>query len=68
MEKVVSKELLLKMVQRIADTIEEHKDHLTELDSAVGDGDHGVSMARGFAAVMSKMDEMKDKDISGILN
>ena len=31
--------------------IEENKDHLTHLDSAIGDADHGVNMVRGFTAV-----------------
>jgi dihydroxyacetone kinase-like protein len=31
--------------------IEENKDHLTHLDSAIGDADHGVNLVRGFTAV-----------------
>jgi dihydroxyacetone kinase-like protein len=33
------------------------KDRLTELDSAIGDADHGVNMARGMAAVSAALDE-----------
>jgi phosphoenolpyruvate---glycerone phosphotransferase subunit DhaL len=29
----------------------EHADYLTQLDAAIGDGDHGINMTRGFAAV-----------------
>ena len=32
--------------------IQANKDYLSELDSPIGDGDHGGNMARGMAAVM----------------
>lgn len=31
-------------------------DHLTQLDSAIGDGDHGVNLTRGFAAVVEAVE------------
>ena len=31
------------------------RDHLTQLDSAIGDGDHGVNMTRGFDAVVEAL-------------
>ncbi|TIL81824.1 MAG: dihydroxyacetone kinase subunit L, partial [Mesorhizobium sp.] len=34
-----------------ADTIAAHADELTALDQAIGDGDHGLNMKRGFEAV-----------------
>ena len=37
--------------------VTEQRAYLTELDSAIGDADHGVNMARGFAAVMAKLEE-----------
>ncbi|HEM5552242.1 TPA: dihydroxyacetone kinase subunit DhaL [Streptococcus suis] len=37
--------------------IQENKDYLSELDSPIGDGDHGGNMARGMAAVMQKLSE-----------
>ncbi|HEX4698378.1 MAG TPA: dihydroxyacetone kinase subunit DhaL [Actinomycetes bacterium] len=37
--------------------IEENKDHLTHLDSAIGDADHGVNLVRGFHAVGVALDE-----------
>lgn len=47
-----SEELLLKT----ADVIIENKDYLTELDSAIGDGDHGINMARGFKKLKEKLE------------
>ncbi|ADQ13515.1 dihydroxyacetone kinase subunit DhaL [Halanaerobium hydrogeniformans] len=46
-----SKEIL----DKIADVIIENKKHLTKLDSAIGDGDHGINMARGFKEVKEKI-------------
>lgn len=42
-----------------------HADELTALDSAIGDADHGTNMARGFAAVLEKLDAAGD-DVPGI--
>ncbi|WP_062131840.1 dihydroxyacetone kinase subunit DhaL [Demequina aestuarii] len=36
---------------RFGTAVQEHKAHLTELDSAIGDADHGSNMARGMTAV-----------------
>lgn len=47
--------------------ISEKKDFLTDLDNAIGDGDHGINMARGFAAVESRLPEFEGKDIGYIL-
>lgn len=40
---------------KISDVIIENKKYLTELDSAIGDGDHGINMARGFKKVKEKI-------------
>ncbi len=34
----------------------EEKDHLVQLDAAIGDGDHGTNMTRGFEAVVQALD------------
>jgi dihydroxyacetone kinase-like protein len=39
-----------------ADVIAEHRTYLTELDSAIGDADHGINMDRGMQAVRQKLD------------
>jgi dihydroxyacetone kinase-like protein len=36
-----------------AKVIEEQRDHLTQLDAAIGDADHGINLDRGFTAVLS---------------
>ncbi|SDC14402.1 dihydroxyacetone kinase, C-terminal domain [Melghirimyces thermohalophilus] len=42
--------------QRYADVISEEKALLTRLDSAIGDGDHGANMARGWKAVQEELE------------
>ncbi|MDE9366250.1 dihydroxyacetone kinase subunit DhaL [Luteipulveratus sp. YIM 133132] len=44
----------------LAGTMKEHAAELTELDSAIGDADHGTNMARGTAAVAALLDESYD--------
>jgi len=38
-----------------ARAVEEQRDHLTQLDAAIGDADHGINLARGFTAVLSAL-------------
>ena len=54
-------------MKAIAARIEEQKDYLTELDNEIADGDHGVNMAKGFNAVVTKLDAMAGKDIGSLL-
>jgi phosphoenolpyruvate---glycerone phosphotransferase subunit DhaL len=39
-----------------AGVIEANRDHLTQLDAAIGDADHGINLARGFTAVLGALD------------
>jgi phosphoenolpyruvate---glycerone phosphotransferase subunit DhaL len=39
-----------------AGVIEANRDHLTQLDAAIGDADHGINLARGFTAVLVALD------------
>ena len=44
----------------VAAAIIAQKDYLTRLDAEIGDGDHGLNMARGFAAAQEKLEDMDD--------
>ena len=44
---------LSRLLDQVADRIISHADELTELDSAIGDADHGLNMKRGFEAVLA---------------
>jgi dihydroxyacetone kinase-like protein len=43
-------------VRRFAEIIAAHRSELTDLDSAIGDADHGINMDRGMQAVVAKLD------------
>ncbi|MFB4354153.1 dihydroxyacetone kinase subunit L [Microbacterium sp. LWO14-1.2] len=47
---------LVDWITRFRDAVTEKREWLTELDSAIGDADHGANMARGMAAVVEKLD------------
>ena len=47
---------ILAWIRAFAARIAESKEYLTELDSAIGDADHGINMDRGMQAVVSKLD------------
>ena len=49
-------------VAAVAERIEAERDHLTELDSAIGDADHGGNMARGWAAAAEAARDLDDPD------
>ncbi len=38
-----------------AGVIEANRDHLTQLDAAIGDADHGINLTRGFTAVLGAL-------------
>ena len=42
-------------IRLAADVFHGEKEHLTALDSAIGDADHGINMDRGFQAVLAKL-------------
>jgi phosphoenolpyruvate---glycerone phosphotransferase subunit DhaL len=49
-----------------AEVIEANRDHLTQLDAAIGDADHGTNLSRGFTAVLGALDSAS-KTPGGIL-
>ena len=48
---------LVDWLHRFRDAVVAQRDWLTELDSAIGDADHGANMARGMNAVVEKVDQ-----------
>jgi dihydroxyacetone kinase-like protein len=52
-----------KLIESVARTIIDHADELTQLDSAIGDGDHGANMKRGFEAVLGDLDQLSAKPL-----
>lgn len=58
---------IINIILEVGSQIQKEKDFLTELDSFIGDADHGINMARGFKEVEKKLPQLKDKDIGTIL-
>lgn len=54
----------LHWLERIANVLHENTAYLTQLDSAIGDADHGINMDRGFKAVRDKFPTMATMDSS----
>ncbi|MFJ9697500.1 dihydroxyacetone kinase subunit DhaL [Kitasatospora sp. NPDC101183] len=46
-------------VRALAAAVEKEQGRLTELDSAIGDGDHGSNLQRGFAAAVTALDGLE---------
>jgi phosphoenolpyruvate---glycerone phosphotransferase subunit DhaL len=54
----LSAEQKRRLAARVANTVIAHADELTALDAAIGDGDHGHNMKRGFEAVLGEVDAL----------
>ncbi len=59
--------LLHRLILTVADDVIAHADELTELDQAVGDGDHGINMKRGFEAVRADAQSTAEKPLPDAL-
>ena len=55
------------IIEGMAKKIEAEKDYLTQLDNEIGDGDHGINLARGFEAVEKKLPSLAGGDIGSLL-
>src|SRR5881398_3118091 len=59
---------ILRWIRAFAAEVEANKEQLTQLDSAIGDGDHGINMQRGMSAVLGKVDATgEESDIGALL-
>ena len=56
------------LVSAVADVVFLHAEELTGLDQAIGDGDHGLNLKRGFEAVMSGLEAELDKTLPELLS
>ncbi len=58
---------LIAILRKMADDLEAAKDYLTDLDSAVGDGDQGVTMTIGFRAIREVLPTLRGQDVGSIV-
>ncbi len=56
---------LVAWIHRFAEVIAEHADELTQLDSAIGDADHGTNMRRGCRAAVEALEAPEPEDLLG---
>ena len=53
-------------IRDFAAAVSEHKVELTELDKAIGDGDHGINMDRGMTAVVAALDVAEPDEVPAL--
>ena len=58
----LTKELLAEWISRFSEKIQNNKGYLSDLDAAIGDGDHGNNMARGMQAVTESLEKNEPAD------
>lgn len=54
----------LDWINALSVVFNEQKEYLTELDSAIGDADHGINMNRGFSAVVAELENKNPQNIA----
>jgi len=62
----LTKQTLIVWLKACAKVLDENKALLTDLDSAIGDADHGTNIARGFGIIAEQAAEQSDKDIGAL--
>ncbi|MBE5985421.1 MAG: DAK2 domain-containing protein, partial [Paenibacillaceae bacterium] len=63
----MNKEKIILVIDQMAVAMEKQKEFLTELDNVIGDGDHGINMARGFSEVIKKRDSLAKMDAGDMI-
>ena len=63
MTETISTPQMLQALETMCDIIEDEKEYLSELDGAIGDGDHGVNMAKCFREVRKKLAASSATDV-----
>src|SRR5919201_4368187 len=58
---------VLGWIERFGSTVAENREYLTQLDSAIGDADHGTNIDRGMKAALGKVEGVEGDDIGGLL-
>jgi dihydroxyacetone kinase-like protein len=56
--RTIDQALQRRLIEAVAASIISHTEELTRLDQAIGDGDHGLNMRRGFEAVLADIDSL----------
>jgi dihydroxyacetone kinase-like protein len=57
---------LQRWIRRFAAEVAEHREHLTELDSPIGDADHGANLNRGLTVVLAALEEPASSTVAAL--
>jgi dihydroxyacetone kinase-like protein len=60
---LIQSDHIIKWMELVNAQIDRQKEYLTQLDQAIGDGDHGINMNRGFKEVIQKIHQTTYDDI-----
>jgi phosphoenolpyruvate---glycerone phosphotransferase subunit DhaL len=63
----VSRDTVLDWMRKFAESMEEHREELVRLDTAIGDGDHGTNMDRGMRKALEKLQAEEQADAGAAL-
>jgi dihydroxyacetone kinase-like protein len=63
----VDRDTTIAWMRAFAQAMDEHRQELNALDTAIGDGDHGSNMNRGMKKAMEKLDADAPADAGGVL-
>jgi dihydroxyacetone kinase-like protein len=64
---MIDRQTRKRLFETVANRIIACADELTDLDRAIGDGDHGANMRRGFEAVLAAVDDLSAKSLGEAL-
>jgi phosphoenolpyruvate---glycerone phosphotransferase subunit DhaL len=63
----VNRDTVQDWMQRFAVSMQEHRQELVALDTAIGDGDHGTNMDRGMRKALEKLESQEQADAGAVL-
>jgi phosphoenolpyruvate---glycerone phosphotransferase subunit DhaL len=63
----ITRDETLDWMRRFSGEMEEHRQELVRLDTAIGDGDHGTNMDRGMRKAVEKLDSAEQADPGAVL-
>jgi dihydroxyacetone kinase-like protein len=66
MKELLQKDDIIRILEEISGIMDENKDDLCKLDGALGDGDIGLTMSKGFKAVIVNIPNLSEEDIGGL--
>ncbi|WP_334313848.1 dihydroxyacetone kinase subunit DhaL [Aquibacillus salsiterrae] len=64
---MLTTEQTIMWMEKMSIKVQENKEYLTSLDQAIGDGDHGINLSRGFSEVVSKISATNYNSSSDVL-